>query len=111
LLHSLTPIDAEVNAMGSPTRLYRFFIDAGGVRWGVETRLLSEGADAIPFSFTFTSQRGEHRVLVGSPPEGLLWEEFGDGDWCVLLRLSRLVGAAPRNARLRYPVRRASGRS
>jgi len=97
--------------MSCPTRTYRFFIDATGVRWGVETRLLGQGADAIPISFTFTSQRGEHRTLVGVPPEGLSWDHFGDADWCALLQLSRVVPAAPRRSvRLRYPVRRASGR-
>jgi hypothetical protein len=98
--------------MSCPARLYRFFVDAKGIRWGVETRLLGEGADAIPVSFTFTSERGEHRALVGSPPEGLSWEQFSDGDWCELLTASRVLHPPPRqNVRLRYPVRRASGRS
>jgi hypothetical protein len=105
-------IDAEDTVMGCPTRMYRFFIDATGTRWGVETRLLGQGADAIPVSFTFTSQRGEHRSLIGLPPEGLLWDQFSDGDWCQLLNSSRLLRPAPRrNGRLRYPVRRVSGRS
>ena len=97
--------------MGSPTRLYRFFVDATGTGWGVETRLLGEGADAIPVTFTFTSERGEHRALIGSPPEGLSWDRFSDGDWCELLTAARLVRPAPqRHGRLRYPVRRVSGR-
>ena len=98
--------------MGCPTRVYRFFVDTTGGRWGVETRLLGEGADAIPVSFAFTSERGEHRALVGSLADGLSWDQFSDGDWCELLAASRILRPAPhRNGRLRYPVRQASGPS
>lgn len=95
--------------MGSPSRLYRTFIDADGVRWGVEARLLGEGTDAIPVGFAFTSQRGEHRALDGSTPDCLSWEQFGDCDWCQLLAASRVVRqSAPRNTRPRYLVARRS---
>jgi hypothetical protein len=71
--------------MACPTRTFRFFTDASGVRWGVETRVLGEGVDAIPVGFTFMSERGEHRRIAGSPPEGLSWDQFSDADWCELL--------------------------
>ena len=88
--------------MGSPSRLYRTFVDADGIRWGVEARLLGEGADTIPVGFAFTSHRGEHRTFDGSAPECLSWEQFGDDDWCQLLLASRLVRApASRTGRLR----------
>jgi hypothetical protein len=77
--------------MGSPSRLYRVFVDADGVRWSVEARLLSEGTDAIPAAFAFTSQSGAHRALDGSTPECLAWEQFDDADWCQLLAASRVV--------------------
>ena len=86
--------------MGSPSRLYHTFVDAGGIRWGVEARLLGEGADAIPIGFAFTSQRGEHRALDGCTPDCLSWEQFRDPEWCELLVASRLVRpAAPRTTR------------
>jgi hypothetical protein len=89
--------------MGSPSRLYHTFVDADGVRWGVEARLLGEGADAVPAGFTFTSQIGERRALDGSTPECLCWEQFCDPDWRELLATSRLVRpATPRTARARY---------
>jgi hypothetical protein len=97
--------------MGSPSRLYRTFVDADGVRWGVEARLLGEGTDAVPVGFAFTSQRGEHRTLDGSTPECLSWEQFGDGDWCQLLVTSRRVRAPVSwSTRPRYPTPRLSGR-
>lgn len=88
--------------MGSPSRLYRTFVDADGVRWGVEARLLGEGTDAVPVGLTFTSQIGERRALDGSTPECLSWEQFCDHDWRQLLEASRLVRpAAPRAGRPR----------
>jgi hypothetical protein len=97
--------------MGSPSRLYRTFVDGDGVRWGVEARLLGEGADAIPVAFAFASQRGERRAFDGSAPECLSWEQFGDGDWCELLAAARLLRTAqPRAARRRYQVVERSGR-
>jgi hypothetical protein len=98
--------------MGSPARLYRTFVDARGVRWGVEARLLGEGADAIPVSFAFTSERSEHRALDGSTPECLSWEQFDDDDWCQLLTVARLVRASQsRIVRTRYlPARLSSHR-
>jgi hypothetical protein len=50
---------------------YRTFVDANGVRWNVEARLVSEGTDAIPVEFAFTSQCAEHRNLQGAMPECL----------------------------------------
>jgi hypothetical protein len=96
--------------MGSPARLYRTFVDADGVRWGVEARLLGEGADAIPVSFTFTSQIGERRALDGSTPECLSWETFCDRDWRQLLAASRIVRATQRAARPRHYAARQSPR-
>lgn len=98
--------------MDSPTRFYRSFVDADGVCWGVETRLLGQGADAIAVGFAFTSQRGEHRTLHGSPPECLSCEQFGDDDWRALLVASRLVRpASRRSARVRYSAMRNAGRA
>jgi hypothetical protein len=97
--------------MGSPTRLFRTFIDANGIRWGVEARLLGEGADAIPVGFAFTSQRGEHRSLDGCAPDCLSWEQFRDAEWCELLVVSRMVRpASPRSARPRVLVAGRSSR-
>jgi hypothetical protein len=97
--------------MGSPSRLHRTFVDADGIRWDVEARLLSQGADAIPIGFAFTSRRGEHRALDGSAPESLSWEHFCDRDWCELLVASRLVRpATPRVAGPRVLVARPYSR-
>ena len=96
--------------MGSPSRLYRIFVDASGVRWGVEARVLGEGTDAIPVGFAFTSQRGEHRVLDGATSDCLACEQFRDFEWSQLLAASRLVRSpAPSSARSRYQVTRFSG--
>lgn len=97
--------------MSCPTRHYRFFNDPAGVRWGVETRLVGEGADAIPVGFAFTSDRGEHRTLVGSSSDGLSWDQFSDVDWCELLSVSRVVRSAARHGgRFRHLPRRRIGR-
>jgi hypothetical protein len=89
--------------MGSPFRSYCMFTDAGGVLWGVEARLVGEGADTIAVGFTFTSQLGEQRTLAGACPDCLSWEQLSCEDWCRLLGASRVVRAAgPRNARRRY---------
>jgi hypothetical protein len=89
--------------MGSPSRLYRTFVDADGVGWGVDARLVGEGADAIPIAFAFRSQLGEHRTFDGSTPECLSWEQFGDADWCQMLTAARLVRSArTRRRRARY---------
>jgi hypothetical protein len=95
--------------MGSPSRLYRTFVGADGVRWGVEARLLGEGTDAIPMGFTFTSQNGERRMLDGSTPECMCWEQFCDPDWQELLDTSRLV--RPATMRTTRPRYYAAGRS
>jgi len=106
----MPPIDAEDTAMGSPSRLYRTFVDADGVRWGVETRLMGEGADAIPVSFAFTSQLGERRALDGSTPDSLSCDQFRDVDWCQLLMASRIVRVRQaKSTRGRYLAARMSG--
>jgi hypothetical protein len=97
--------------MASPFRRYRTFIDANGVRWGVEARLMGEGTDAVPVGFVFVSQRDEHRALDGSMPDCLAWEQFCDSEWRQLLIASRLVLApAVRHPRPRYPFTPRAGR-
>jgi hypothetical protein len=81
--------------MSSPFRVYRTFIDAHGVRWGVEARVLGEGADAIPIGFAFVSQYGERRMFDGYAPEGLALDQFLDAEWSELLLASRRVRVAP----------------
>lgn len=98
--------------MGSPTRMSHTFIDADGIRWGVEARLMGEGTDAVPVGFAFTSQRGEHRALDGSMPDCLAWEQFCDAEWCQLLIASRLLlPPAARHPRRRYPFSFRAGRT
>jgi hypothetical protein len=50
---------------------------------------MSEGTDAIPVGFAFTSQRGEHRNLQGAMPEFLAWEDFRDAEWLEVLSVAR----------------------
>jgi hypothetical protein len=85
--------------MASPFRLHRTFVDADGVHWGVEARLVGEGSDAIPVEFGFTSQHGEHRALHGAMAECVSCDQFGDADWRAVLLTSHQVTASKRRGK------------